>query len=583
MTSILTALALLQGARLASGEYFQQRVAYRIEASLDEATHVLRGRARLRYLNQAPAELDTLFFHLHLNAFRPNSAWALRELQFGESRFQRLGPADHAFERLLGVRVRGVEVRPVYPGAPDSTVVAVPLPVPLAPGDSLIVDLDWAVRLSIVPRRQGRRGRHYDFAQWYPRIAVYDAGGWRHHPLLPQGEFYGEFGSYDVTLDLSADQVLGATGEVVAGDPGWRPALPRPAGTAAAARSAEALGLLAAATAPGRKQLRWRADSVHHFAWSTAPDYVYEGGAWNGVAIHVLYQPGDTAWHRGAAVERTARALAWLDTIFGPYPYPQVTNVHRLEPGGTEFPMLVMNGSASQGLIVHEVAHIFAHGILANNEWLEAWLDEGLVSFLSNWFWERRGQPDIWVRELERAAERERAGATQPVATPAAEFADFAMYQAMTYTKASLIFLMLRGYLGEPVLRQVLRAYYERHRFRHVTERELRAVAEEVSGQELDWFFQQWLHTTATLDYAIGAAATERLPDGAWRTRVEVLRSGDAWMPVLLRVGDQVRRLESRAPRQLIEVTTTRQPAEAVLDPRRTLLELDYSNNRRAL
>ena len=116
--------------------------------------------------------------------------------------------------------VDGAAVRPVYPGAPDSTVAAHPAARAARARGSVTVVMDWDARLSTLPRRQGRRGRHYDFAQWYPRIAVYDRTGGQDQPLLPQGEFYGEFARYDVTLDVAADQVIGATGVPVEGDPG---------------------------------------------------------------------------------------------------------------------------------------------------------------------------------------------------------------------------------------------------------------------------------------------------------------------------------------------------------------------------
>ena len=121
---------------------FAQGVDYRIEASLDETAQVLRGRARLRYTNNSRATLDTLWIHQHLNAFRPNSAWARRELEYGERRFTDLGPDEHAFERFGSVTIDGAAVRPVYPGAPDSTVAALPLPRRLAPGQSVTVVMD---------------------------------------------------------------------------------------------------------------------------------------------------------------------------------------------------------------------------------------------------------------------------------------------------------------------------------------------------------------------------------------------------------------------------------------------------------
>jgi hypothetical protein len=567
---------------------FQQGVEYRIEARLDEATGVLTGRARMRYHNASPAVLDTLYVHLHLNAFRPNSAWARRELAFNNRRFQDLGPEDHAFDRLARVEVGGQVVRPVFPGAPDSTVVALPLPAPLRPGESTVVHFDWTSRLSTLPRRQGRRGRQYDFAHWYPRIAVYDRGGWQHQALMPQGEFYGEFATYDVTLEVPADQVLAATGVPVEGDPGWERALAE--GEAAApsyrrdayeGRPEERLGLLAASAPRGQKRVRWVAERVIHFAWNASPDFLYEGGSWNDVAVHVLYPRGDTAWPRHA-LERTKVALEFFDTIFGPYPYPQVTNVHRIEPGGTEFPMLMMNGSPSQGLIVHELGHIYAHGILANNEWRDGWLDEGLVSFLTNWFWEEQGQDwrTLWERDLELMRVLERSGLTQPVATPGHEFIDFQTYAAMTYTKAALIFRMLRDLMGEDAFRAGLRRYFADNRFRHVDEESLRAALEAAHGAPLDWFFHQWLHTTATLDYRLTRGTTRQLDDGRWETTLIVQRDGDIWMPVVLEVGSHRQTLDSRERAITVTVVTDERPREAVLDPDEILIEIDVRNNR---
>src|SRR2546421_10653092 len=123
----------------------------------------------------------------------------------------------------------GRELRPDYPYAPYTTIAHWTLARPLAPGDSLVVEVEWRARLATVPRRQGRQGRRFDFAQWYPKVVVYDQYGWQDHPLYPAGEFYGEFATYDVTLDLPEDQVIGATGVPVEGDPGWEHARADPA------------------------------------------------------------------------------------------------------------------------------------------------------------------------------------------------------------------------------------------------------------------------------------------------------------------------------------------------------------------
>ncbi|MDR0787791.1 MAG: M1 family metallopeptidase [Gemmatimonadota bacterium] len=600
----------------ASGAEAPQGVEYRIEARLDETTDVLSGRAELRYTNNSVSPLDTLWLHQHLNAFRPESAWARRELEFGIRRYQDLGPDDHAFDRLQVVTADGAVLTPVYPLAPDSTVVGFPLPRTLPAGGTVTVRFDWQARLSTIPRRQGREGRHYDFAQWYPRIAVYDGNGWHTQELLPQGEFFGEFASYDVTLEVADDQVIGATGVPVDGDPGWarraRPGFDTIINTRefyGEPAEAPGLGLLTSRTPDGTKRVRWIARNVHHFAWTTSPDYIYEGGSVentggsggnnpgnspgnsrggnigdrNPIAIHVLYQPADSAsWGGGVVTERTENALRWLQEIFGPYLWPQLTNVHRIEPGGTEFPMMVMNGSPSEGLIIHEGAHQYIHGMLANNEFDAGWLDEGFVSFLENWYWEEHPGQDaamLWAQSMAGIRGLELAGVSEPIAQPGAAFRDPNVYSALTYTKTALIFRMLRWVIGEEAMREAMHTLYARSALQHFDEHDLREVFNGVSGQELGWFFDQWFHTTAQLDYRITSATTTPDSNGGWTTRVEVQRAGEAWMPVIVRVGEVEERLESRDRIQVVMIRTASRPDLAVLDPEGILIDLIPANN----
>lgn len=201
--------------------YWQQRVAYDISARLEEPLGVLRGAQRIRYVNNSPDTLRTFSLHLHLNAFRPGSQWTVRDAMEGRRRFNDLKDPDYASNHVANVQIMGEAVAPMYPYAPDSTIVRFQLPRPLAPGDSMSVTMDWDARLSTVPRRQGRRGRQFDFAHSYPKVVVYDRFGWNENVLIPAGEFYGEFATYRVELDVASDQVIGATGVPLCGDPGW--------------------------------------------------------------------------------------------------------------------------------------------------------------------------------------------------------------------------------------------------------------------------------------------------------------------------------------------------------------------------
>ncbi len=558
--------------------YWQQRVAYRISAALDESPGVLTGRARITYVNRSPDALHDFYVHQYLNAFRPHSRWAQVDSAEGRERFQHLKDPDYAFERITAATVMGAALRPDYLFAPDSTVAHWTLPQPLAPGDSLIADIAWQARPSTLPRRQGRRGRRFDFAQWYPKVVVYDRYGWEAHPLYPAGEFYGEFATYDVTLDLAADQVIGATGVPIEGDPGWgagatyqRDWYPN------AQRTTHTCG----AVGPGRKCVRLYAEDVHHFAFSLNPQYVYEEGRYGGVVVHVLYLPEDRAtWGGGIAVRNTVTALAWLDSLYGRFAWPQLTNVHRIEGGGTEFPMMVMDGSAGLGLILHEVGHNYTMGVLANNEWREAFLDEGFTSFQTSWFFETHGagaaypglEPDVLLLDLDRWSE--------PLSMVSERYRDFPTYNAMVYDKAQLFYEQLRYVVGDDAMRRILRAYYGRWKLKHVDEAKFRAVCEEVSGQDLGWLFGQWLHGTVLIDYRLDRVQRSRLPDGRWRTTVTIRRLGDGWMPIEIGDRDSIYARSTGQPEtERVEFTTARRPGRLRLDPRLRAHDWNALNN----
>ena len=602
--------------------YWQQRADYRITARLDEARSVVRANGTLTYVNNSPDTLREIYLHQHLNAFRPGSKWSEVDAREGRERFQNLTEPDFGYERFTATpTINGVSVTPEYPGSPDSTVVRLALPRALAPRDTVVVAFQWEARPSIPPRRQGRRGRSFDFAQWYPRVAVYDRAGWRANALVPAGEFYGEFGSFDVTLIVPEDQVIGASGVPVEGDPGWQRALRfgrvHPTGlvygpvTPATDTTREA----------GMKRVRFIARRVHHFAWSASPDYIYEGGVYvrpplasrpqftvhDTVALHILYRPGDEPqWGNGQALGRTVLGLRWLEHVFGPYGWPQLTNLHRIESGGTEFPMMMMNGSASQGLIIHEGAHQFAHGILANNEWQSAWLDEGLASYVTSWSTGNtlhdlanhpppgprpthqgyRGKAHLPVGDEATQIDQYRLdllGRAEPMGQSANDFHEFPIYNQMVYTRAELMYGALRDVMGDSAFHRFLREYYSRWAFKHVDETAMRSAAERVHGEDLRWFFDQWIHKTGLIDYAVRASDSREVP-GGWLTRVKVEKRGEYWHPVPVGVrtaaGWTITRARPLESEQWVEIQTAEQPSAVMIDPRRTTEDWNGVNDR---
>jgi hypothetical protein len=491
------------------------------------------------------------------------------------------------------------------------------LPAGLAPRDSIRVVFEWDARPSTVPRRQGRQGRTFDFAQWYPKVAVYDRAGWEPNPLVPAGELYGEYGTYDVTMVVRDDQVLASTGVPVSGDPGWA----RVSRTGPPRLNAEAYASIAAAPAAnvpeGFHAVRFIAENVHHFAWSASPDYRYEGGTyarpvprtrfqtWDTVAVHVLYKAeDDTSWGGGRAVDRTIIALQWLESIWGPYAYPQLTNVHRLDKGGTEFPMMIMDGSASQGLILHEAGHVFTYGILGNNEWRSGWLDEGLTSYQTSWAQKLTPQeraataqeppllpsgyrvngstvakPDsLFISQFNLEVH----GRTQPIGTTAAGFNEFDIYNDMIYDRAEMMYGHLRDVIGDSAFRAFFREYYAQWAFKHVDERAMRTAAEAVYGKSLVWFFDQWIRGTGLLDYEYGGARTIA-QDGRFVTAVRVERRGELRhaMPVgvLTSSGWTIVHGDPQLDVQDVSITTTERPQRIELDPNHVTWDWDRRNN----
>ncbi|MDE3150761.1 MAG: M1 family metallopeptidase [Gemmatimonadota bacterium] len=596
--------------------YWQQHVHYQITATLDEAQHLVHGNADLTYVNHSPDTLREMFVHQYLNAFRPGSRWSAVDAREGRVRFQHLADPDYGYERFTATPTfDGTPVAAEYPGAPDSTVAHFTLPRPLPPGDSVHVHFQWDARPSTVLRRQGRAGRSYDFAQWYPKVAVYDRGGWEPNPFVPAGELYGEYGTYDVTLIVPDDQVIGATGVPVSGDPGWERVKQR--GVVYIPR--DAYGAVPPAPAvsvpPGDRAVRFYARDVHHFAWSVSPDYRYEGAiyvrrlppthfkTWDTLAINVLYRPGDdTTWGGGRAVERTIQAFKWLESIWGPYAYPSFTNVHRLENGGTEFPMMIMDGSASLGLILHEGGHNFTYGILGNNEWRSGWMDEGLTSYQTAWAQGEtpqelaaQGPPPpprlgegyrAYATTMSAADERglsmvrlDLAGHTQPIGTPAYAFRDFGTYNAMIYARGELMYSQLRDVLGDSVFRAFFHDYYNRWALKHVDEWAMEASAERVSGKNLRWFFDQWVHRVGMVDYALTRATTTRMADGRWLTTATVERRGAYRhpMPVGVRTdsGWTIARADYSKDLQAVQLVTAQRPREVRLDPYHTTYDWD--------
>jgi len=571
----------------ASDSYFQQYVHYTIHARLDTENHMLFGTETILYKNNSPDTLRYLYLHLYPNAYKNKDSAFQRSYR----RYYNVNLFDlpGGYRSYLDIDSMSIGGRPVVPHI-DDTIARIELPQPLLPGDSLTADLSFREKIRKHIGRAGYRGKQYDMAQWYPKVVVYDENGY-HPDKFAVGEFYGEFGTFDVFLEIPETYTVAATGVVRDGDPGW-----------------DAAGLgkdesPAAGDAPpaedAAKSVHFHAENVHDFAWSAGPNFAVQDTVWNGVHILSFCRKGNRKWQDSTLVQGV-RTLEWLDKIVGPYPYPQLSIVQGLLDGGMEYPMLVMNGHAGMSIVLHEVGHNYFYGILANDERAEAWLDEGATTFQTAWYMEEHygpwGNKEDWPLykritpqyTIEEEARRsvfslERYGYGERVSKRAEDFQN--SYYTMVYTKGSLIFNALRYVVGEETFQKILREYYSRWKFKHVNEDRFRRVCEEVSGMDLGLFFEEWLHTRKICDYKIEEIKRSRYENKeGYRIDVHIKRLGEIVMPLELEVtledgSKETFRIDGRLRSINESFDLPGRPARCALNPRNEIMDINLSDN----
>ena len=585
-------------------EYWQQYVEYEMDIFLDEDKKILEANSNLLYVNHSPDALDQVLMQLYPNAFNAGTiaeeVWAFYEDSF---------PADKGWTGIKINRVKSDSVDFEFE-IRDDTILDIKLAHLLQPGDSIQFSLDWTSLIHPHIDRSGWKKRQFDFAQWYPKFVVYDENGWHDDPFGDWGEFYGEFGNFRVNFDVPLDMIVASSGVVVDGDPGWDAVT---VDTSLAWEKwlidfkVERAELLAGQDIFARRQVSFVAENVHDFAWVCSPDFVYEHSSWDGIDVHSIFSTDVGAvWTKDVA-RHGAAALEWLSEKFGYYPWPQMTVVKALLGGGMEYPMLVMDASESEGLILHEIGHNWFFGIFGNDELDDAWLDEGFTSFQTNWYIETVYPDNGYSRSRKRITEFEEnnlprqmyweadfksvlrymtSAHNQPIATHSFDYSDYTSYRSNVYDKASIMLQSLKLYLGEEKFLAGMQLYYDRWALKHVNEDRFIKAMEDGSGASLDWFFDQWLHTTNYVDYELVDWTVEPIDQGHYKTRVEIYNKGGMYVPMSATVYGSSGESSSAMPDDFvhrksayIDVESNFHPKRVVLDAENVFFDVDRRNN----
>ncbi|HEY7877896.1 MAG TPA: M1 family metallopeptidase, partial [Gemmatimonadaceae bacterium] len=524
------------GTRDSSGSpgprYWQQSVDYAIEARLDVDSAVLHGTEHITLHNSSPDTLTVIVIRLLQNYFTAtvDRNDYVTDITQGD-----------VMERLV---VNGDAVALSDPRAysVDGTVATVHLASPVLPGATASIDAAWHFAVPNVPldkraERMGRWGTSlYQIAQWYPQVAMYDdLRGWDRDQYLGKGEFYNQFGSFDVKITVPAGWLVGATGtlanpnDVLAPATRDRLALAMSADTTVHVVDAPGRGA-GAATASG-SALTWHftAPLVNDFAFATSRDFVLDATHANTprpTLVQVLYLPEHTQYRATARLARFA--LEHHATMVMPYEFPQATVADGPE-NGMEYPMIIFCGP-ELGVITHELGHEWFPMTVGSNETWYGWQDEGFNEYIDAFSDAAYEKKPV---DFADAGAAYRSVAGSELEAPLMWPSDFAgpTYEEQAYVKAPVALFALGGVVGDSAVKNAFAAYANAWRFKHPSPWDFFFFMNHQLGQDLGWFWNAWWFTRETFDQGISAVTRVN-----GHLKIRVTDHGDMAMPIIARI-----------------------------------------------
>jgi hypothetical protein len=523
-------------------QYWQQRVNYIMDVTLNDKEHSLDGFAKITYINQSPDTLHFIWFHLWPNAYKNDqTAFSDQLLQNGNTQFYFADKSKRGYINRLDFKVDGITAKTEdHPQHIDITKLM--LPSPLLPGQQVQIATPFHVKLPYNFSRGGFHEQTYSITQWYPKPAVYDRKGWHPMPYLDQGEFYSEFGNYDVRITIPSAYVVAATGvlqneeekewlkkrqaykketkKLVVNKAVSREAkakitttkpnssiTSRQKAAASQKQTNQSVNSEKTPLAVTTKTLRFLQDDVHDFAWFADKDFIVQEDtcqlpSGKNITVATYYtEPYQTQWQK--AVTYAKDAVRFYSEQIGEYPYHTVTAVQGPKSfgGGMEYPTITVISPTSSSeeldiILAHEIGHNWFYGILATNERAHPWMDEGL-----NTFYERKytalkysEQPHLEELVFHTMAKE---GIDQPISTPSTAFSA-TNYGVVAYHKTAKWLELVEQQIGKPAFQQAIKAYYNTWKFKHPEPDDLTRHLAIQMGNDSTAILQQ-LHTTGVL------------------------------------------------------------------------------------
>lgn len=519
----------------AQQNYFQQEVNYKIDVALNDVTHELSAFEKIEYINNSKASLDFIYFHLWANAYKnQETALAKQLLEEGDTKMYFAKPEELGYIDSLNFLVNGQSIKWEF-DKEHIDICKLYLNKPINPGDTITITTPFHVKLpSAKLSRLGHINQAYAITQWYPKPAVYDREGWHPMPYLNQGEFYSEFGAYDVSITLPKNYVLAATGDRIdeQEEENWL-----------LAKAEETQKMITEKkyshdnsfppSSNEIKTIRFKQYRVHDFAWFADKRFHVLKGA---ITLPASNKEVDTwAFFTNNEPELWSKSIEYINdaTLFyssmtGDYPYNHVTAVDGTisAGGGMEYPNITIIGESGNALtlentIMHEVGHNWFYGILGSNERDYPFMDEGLNSFYEMRYI-RAKYPNLTLTSLvgkdstfkflglnkfKHKAQYElsyfiaaRKNLDQPIATNSQDFTGY-NYGGIVYSKSALAFDYLMNYLGKDKFDQAMHFYFDEWKFEHPTPEDLIKTLQYHLNADLHWFVEGLLVTDRKLDY----------------------------------------------------------------------------------